>query len=201
MNTIKKIALAAASVAGLGLASANAAVVVSDGNGQVIDTTNNATGPVLGAGTAFALNFDEGDLSNGQEINETISFVIGPDVDTADLTLGVLPAIGQQNGAQAGIANFMATVFINGTTFAMLQITDALGQQNLANSFVELLGLSGGDQIEIQLVGTAFEFRGDDAEYSVNVFGNAAPVPVPAAGLLFGTALAGGLAARRKKKA
>ena len=199
MNTFKKLALAATSVVGLGFASANAAVVVSDGNGNFIDTSNSATGPTLGAGTAFALNFDENDLVNGQSINETISFVIGPDVDDADVSLGVLPASGQQNGAQAGIANFMAMIFVNGTGVATLQITDALGRQDLDNSFFELMNLAAGDQVEIQLMGVAFEFRGDDAEYSVNVFGNAAPVPVPAAGLLFGTALAGGFAARRRK--
>ena len=185
---------------GLGFASANAAIVVTDGNGDAVDTSNSVSGPTLGAGTAFALNFDEQDLTNGQEINETISFVIGPDVDDADVSLGVLPAIGQQNGAQAGIVNFMAMIFVNGAEFAMLQITDALGRQDLDNSFIELMNLAAGDQIEIQLTGVAFELRGDDAEYSVNVFGNAAPVPVPAAGLLFGTAALGGAVARRRRK-
>ena len=201
MTNLKKLALAAASVATLGMASASAAVVVSDGNGNVISTADSLTPPVLGAGTAFALNFDEGDLVDGQTINETITFVIGPDVDTADLTIGVLPSTGTSLGAQAGIVNFMAAVSVNGSAIAMLQVSDATGQQINANTFLDLLNISAGDEVSIELSGLVFENRGDDAEYSINVFGNAAPVPVPAAGLLFGTAIAGAAASRRKRKA
>ena len=202
MTTLKTIALAAASVATLGMASASAAVVVSDGNGNVIDTTNSVSAPVLGAGTAFALNFDEGDLVDGQSINETITFVIGPDVDTADLTIGVLPSTGTLLGAQAGISNFMAAISVNGNMLSMLQVSDATGRQNDTQTFLDLLDISAGDEVTIELTGLVFENRGDDAEYSINVFGLAGdPVPVPAAGLLFGTALAGAAASRRKRKA
>ena len=199
--TIKKIALAAASIAALGMASASAAVVVSDGNGAVIATDNSLAPPVLGAGTAFALNFDEGDLTDMQQIDETITFSIGPDVDMADLTLGVLPSTGTELGAQAGIANFMATIFVNDSAVAMLDVSDATGRQIDENTFVELMDLMAGDTVRIELSGLVFENRGDDAEYSINVFGSANPVPVPAAGLLFATAAAGAAASRRKRKA
>lgn len=200
--TLKKLALAAASVATLGMASASAAVVVTDGNGNAVDTTNSFTGtPVLGAGTAFALNFDEGDLDDGQAIDETITFEIGPDVDFSNLTLGVLPAIGAERGAQAGIMNFMAAVSVNGTSVAMLEVSTATGAQNLDNSFLQLLDIAAGDVVTIELTGMVFENFGDDAEYSVNVLGFANPVPVPAAAVLFGTAIAGAAASRRKRKA
>ena len=202
MNNLKKIAMAAASVATLGFASANAAVVVTDANGNVVSTANNLTPPVLGAGVGFALNFDEGDLVDGQSISETITFLIGPDVADADLTIGVLPSSGFELGAQAGIINFMAAISVNGSNVAMMQVSDATGQQLNANTFMELLNISAGDEVTIELTGLVFENRGDDAEYSINVFGNAAaPVPVPAAGLLFGTAIAGAAASRRKRKA
>lgn len=59
-----------------------------------------------------------------------------------------------------------------------------------------------GETLTFVFSGEGFTFGGFSPQYTINVFGNPqAEVPVPAAGLLFMTALGGLAAARRKRQA
>lgn len=198
MKTLLKLGLTAASALAL-TSAANAAVIVTDGAGNPVNTSNSFAGATLNAGGA--LNFDENDLENGDAINETLTFTIGAGVTDAKLTFGVLPPIGRENGAEAGIAGLQAMISVDGSMVAQLDLTSAQGLQDLSASLFNLSGLMGGELVEIMLTGTVFETEGDDAEYSVNVIGIGEAVPVPAAGLLFAGAALAGAAARRKARA
>lgn len=195
MSILKKLSLtAAASAAAFGLATASAAVQVSV-NGQA-PVANSATPATLEVGGT--IEFSDNDLTEGQVLNETLSFVAGANVDTGDVLAAVQYGAGTA-GRRAGIVNFMATFSVNGAVVAMSQITDATGRIDFDQANV-ILALSPGDLVEIALSGTVFEFPGFNATYRVGVLGDGNAIPVPAAGLLFGTAVVGAAAARRRRK-
>ena len=209
MNTLRKLSLTAAtSVAALGFVTASAAITVTDGDGELVGTYGMSDGltgaDMIDAGTLGpngALNIDDDDLVDMQELDELIEFVIGEQVSGATTAFGVEFPQGTSAPVpgQAGILGFTADLIVNGMTVETLNVTNSVGRLDLDSTTFSFVGLNPGDVVRIALAGTVYEMQGADAQFSISVRA-ADAVPVPAAGLLFGTAALAGAAARRKRK-
>lgn len=206
MTNLRKLSLtAAASVVALGFSAASANVVVTDEDRNPMGiTVDGVAGSFIDAGTleaGEARNINDDDLDDMEEIDELIQFVIGEGVGAAPTAFDVTFPQGMDATVpgEAGILNFTADLIVNDTIVETLNITNAAGRFNFDESTFSFAGLQVGDVVGIALSGTAYEMLGADAAYSISV--NADAVPVPAAGLLFGTAALAGAAARRKRKA
>jgi hypothetical protein len=206
MTTLRRLSLtAAASLAALGLSTASAAIVAVDQNGNPIGSPVTG-GDGITAGATFdagtlnvggAINVEEDDLTDGQQIDELIEFMIGEGVAGANTAFAVEFGAGRPTGP-AGIENFVVDLLVNGTIVQTLNVTNAIGRIDFDAAGFTLAGLNPGDVVGLALSGSVYETFGADANYSINVTANA--VPLPAAGLLFGTAALGGALARRKRK-
>ncbi|MBB4659732.1 PEP-CTERM sorting domain-containing protein [Parvularcula dongshanensis] len=190
---LRKLSLAAAaSVAALGFAAANAGVVVYNEAGYSGAVEVDPLLTVDGA-----INILNGDLSkgqddffNGESFTDTGSFEVDPGV----MPGGIFFDVDFAGGVPAGILNMMAT-FETSSMSQTFEITDAAGNLILESA---MLMLDPGETVTFTIMGSVFESNGADAAYKITILGEA--VPVPAAGVLFGTALVGGAIARRKRK-
>lgn len=191
MRTTKLTVLAAASALAMGLTAANAAVTVTD--------TDRTEPYVLDANSSISIRNNDVVL-NGPLVEDDNdgSFFTGTNFNRVWLTADV----NDTTGSPAGIANFEIEFF---TDAAMTQsvlgpilLTGADGAE-LDPGAILRVDLPTGVEIFFQVTGigqsTDAAFNGD---YNVTLQADA--VPVPAAGLLFGTAALGGAIARRKRK-
>lgn len=204
MRNLKKLtALAAVSALALGASTAaNAAVFVAGGT---------AGGSIIGV-SAPVVNVDAGVEFINDDLNLTGPFVLGNNTETVVVGDGVGSIVldfnvdqAEPNGPAArGIVDFAVMVEGDmGASFMLSGITDADGFLVVpANSN---FAVTAGETLTFIFSGTAFATQlainsGLTPGYSVGAFG-VSEVPVPAAGLLFGTAALGGALARRKRKA
>lgn len=201
MATLKKLTtLAAASALALGLGTAaNAAVFVQDGDPTGSDVDQSGNFIVTDAGVEFINN----DLNLAGDFiadNNTATVIVGEGVNRIALDFDVDQAV--PNGPRArGVYNFSVMVVGNmGSNFRLDMITDPQTGVLMVPSLNEFEVMSG-EELTFMFSGTAFANDTNFTPgYSVAAFG-VNEVPVPAAGLLFGTAAIGGALARRKRKA
>ncbi|MEM6649601.1 MAG: VPLPA-CTERM sorting domain-containing protein [Pseudomonadota bacterium] len=176
MVNFKALAIAAA-LAVFAPLSANAAIELTDEDG----------GPVL-LSIGNAVNIENDDLTSGP-LAEGGSF----DVDTNVFGAGVTLDVQNSSGETSGIRDLLVTFTIAGLADQEFTITDATGEQILDNFFLNILP---GVEVFFSVAGEVFE-GSSIAQAEYNIFID--PVPLPAAGLIFLTGLAGlGLARRRK---
>lgn len=191
MTILQKLAVTGtASIAALALSmGANAAVVVS---GSTAGTTLTETNDI--------------DLDN-DDIVEDGSLVTADNSGTFDVADNISSADGFadvrfSDGSVAGIENAVITFSVAGLADQSFQITDAMGVQLADTRF--LLELIPGAEVSFVVTGTAFSTRGQIANYNFTLIGipdAVDAVPLPAAGLLFLTALGGAGFARKRKNA
>ncbi len=190
MSKLKTLGIASiASVAAFGLSAASAAVMVTGPEGESGGVP--AVAPTLDVGSP--VNIDNNDISDMDELNDVGSFMVADGIIGGDTAVDVRFG----NGLRAGIMNLAITFFVEGMDAQTFNITDAAGVDIDGNTSF-LVDLTPGTMVDFVVTGTVFEDFGQEANYNINILAQA--VPVPAAGLLFGTALVGGAIARRKRK-
>lgn len=194
MTILEKITTAgAASALAFGMAmSANAAVIVT-GSDDDSDTT-------LSEGNDIDLDNDD-IVESGQLVTEdnTGTFSVADNIISADGFADVRFS----DGSVAGIRNLVITFTVAGLADQSFQVTNAAGVQFADSRF--MLELLPSVDVSFVVTGEAFSTRGQIANYNFTLIGNAMEggdvVPLPAAGLLFLTALGGAGFARSRKKA
>ena len=200
MRNLKKLsALAAASALALGVSTAaNAAVFVQNelGGGTAVGTTS---GTITQSNGVEFINTDLNLAGDFVADNNEASVLVGEGVTRIALDFDVDQALPNGNRAR-GIQNFSLTVMGDmGTMFSLTGITDAAG--NLIIPTNNVFDVMAGEILTFMFDGTAFALNTNFTPgYSVGAFA-VDPIPVPAAGLLFGTAAIGGAIARRRRKA
>lgn len=194
MTFIRKLAVTGtASAAALTLSmGANAAVVVSGFSGG--DANDN-----LVLTEANSINIDnDGTRVSGELVasDNTGAFTVGEDISAGIATGDVRFSFAD---GPAGIRNLVVAFSQEGLADQMFQVTDSVGNQ-IASTFD--LSFIEGAEVTFVAMGTAFSNNGQAAEYNFNITameGAADAVPLPAAGLLFLTALGGAGFARSRR--
>ena len=176
MVNFKALAIAA-TLAVFAPLSANAAIDLTDEDGgAVLLSINNA------------VNIENDDLTTGP-LAEGGSFDVDTNIFGANVTLDVQNSSGQTSG----IEDLLVTFTVAGLADQSFLITDGSGLQTLNSFFLQILP---GVEVFFSVAGEVFE-GSSIAQAEYNIFID--PVPLPAAGLIFLTGLAGlGLARRRK---
>lgn len=179
MKFLKQVAAAAAGFAAFAFTAGHAAIVVTGSEGSTTLTTTNA------------ISVDNDDLAPGS-FNDMISF------DVAEGLAGGQGAFDVRfsGGSPAGITSMIVTFQIEGLEDQVFEVTNGAGVQ--VRDFFNLQ-LNGTNPVTVLVEGMVFERNGQQANYNIVVAANA--IPVPAAALFFGTALAGAAGLRLRKKA
>lgn len=196
MTILGKLTTAsAASVAALGLSmSAGAAVIVS-GSVNDSDTTLTATNNI-------EIDNDQIELVAGEERdlvddNNDGSFTVGDGVTAGLAAYAVTFADFVE---RASIRDLVITFSQDGIADQVFTVTDGVGELVPGGFTIDLMA---GNTVSFVVTGTAFSITGANPGYSFDIFAavDDNPIPLPAAGLLFLTALGGAGAARARKKA
>ena len=186
----KLAATGTASVAALALSmGASAAVIVSSPNGT--DT--------LSEGNSIRLDNDDIVGSGDLVVDDNDgTFMVADNISAADGFADVRFS----DGSVAGIRNAVITFSVDGLADQSFQVTNMMGVQLPDTRF--LLELIPGASVSFVVTGQAFSSDNEIANYNFLLRGIADEmdvVPLPAAGLLFLTALGGAGVARSRKKA